>query len=77
MPVLTGNPVVRRAWRHRSEPHRIHFIANGGGADRRLYVDEGNPLYTVLDEALTGLGYTGPSYPGRGEVPALAEAVGT
>lgn len=77
MPVLTGNPIVRRAWRYRTEPHRIHFIANGGGADRHLYVDTGSPLYAVLDEALGALGYGGPSYPGRGEIPALAEAVGS
>lgn len=60
MPDLTGTPVVRRAWRHRTEPGRIHYVANGGRADRRLYVDRGDPLYAVLDEALAARGYTGP-----------------
>lgn len=75
MPALAGTPVIRRAWRHRSEPDRIHFIANGGSTDRRLYVDQGNPLYAILDEALRGLGYEGPCYPGRGTVPEHAEPV--
>ena len=65
MPVLTGSPIIRRAWRHRSQPHRIHYIANGGGSDRRLYVDAPSPLYQVLNEALEALGYDGPSYPGK------------
>jgi len=60
MPTLTGTPVVRRAWRYRTEPNRIHFVANGGSADRHLYADRGDPLYAVLDEALTAQGYTGP-----------------
>lgn len=74
MPHLTGDPIVKRAWRHRSEPDRIHFIANGGSDDRRLYVDAGNPFYAVLDEALKVRGYTGPSHPGRGHIPAAAES---
>jgi hypothetical protein len=76
MPRLTGTPLIRRAWRYRSEPDRIHFIANGGSADRHLYVDRGTPLYAVLEEALLELGYAGPSYPGRGAVPEYAEPVG-
>lgn len=65
MPTLTGTPVIRRAWRHRGELTRIHYIANGGDRDRHLYADQGEPLYDVLADALEALGYGGPSYPGR------------
>jgi hypothetical protein len=75
MPVLTGDPIVRRAWRYRTEPDRIHYIANGGSTDRHLYVDAGNPFYDVLDETLRARGYVGPSRPGRGAVPEVAEPV--
>lgn len=59
MPVL-HSPIIRRAWRHTGEPDRIHYVANGGSVNRRLYVDKGNALYPILDEALKAMGYEGP-----------------
>lgn len=54
--------VVLRAWRQRGETGRIHFVAaKAGGGERRLYVDEGNALYAVLEGHLLALGYTGPA----------------
>lgn len=51
---------IPRAWRHRGEPTRIHYIRNEDGAERHRYVDEGDPLYAVLDRELRAQGYTGP-----------------
>jgi hypothetical protein len=54
--------VVLRAWRHRAEPTRIHYMAaHADSKERHLYVDEGNPLYAVLDSHLLAQGYTGPA----------------
>ena len=38
------------------------------GRERHLYVDEGNPLYAVLNSHLLAQGYTGPAN-GTAEVP--------
>lgn len=54
--------VVLRAWRHRGEQARIHYMAAyADGKERHLYVDEGSPLYAVLDSHLLAQGYTGPA----------------
>lgn len=54
--------VILRAWRHRTETTRIHYmVANADGKERHLYIDEGNPLYAVLDSHLLAQGYTGPA----------------
>ena len=54
--------VVLRAWRQRNESGRIHYIAAyADGNERRLYVDQGNALYAVLDSHLLVQGYTGPA----------------
>lgn len=54
--------VVLRAWRHRAERTRIHYVvSDAGGTEHRLYVDESNPLYGVLDSHLLAQGYTGPA----------------
>jgi hypothetical protein len=56
MPHLAGIE-VRRAWRHRNEAGRIHYIVTSHeGVDRHLYVAED----TLLDAALLAQGYTGP-----------------
>jgi hypothetical protein len=45
--------VLLRAWRHSGEPGRIHYVAAyADGTERRLYVDEGNALYPVLESHL-------------------------
>jgi hypothetical protein len=54
--------VILRAWRQSGEASRIHYVAaKAGGGERRLYVDEGSALYTVLDGHLLAQGYTGPA----------------
>jgi hypothetical protein len=54
--------VVLRAWRHRGESGRIHYMAvYADGRERHLYVDEDHPLYAVLDSHLLAVGYTGPT----------------
>lgn len=56
------DPVILRAWRHRGETGRIHYMAaQAGGGERHLYVDEGSALYAVLDGHLLAMGYTGPA----------------
>jgi hypothetical protein len=53
---------IRRAWRFRSEPDRIHFVvATHEGDDRHLFTQETSALGRVLDEALRAQGYDGPS----------------
>lgn len=69
MPALAGTPIVRHVWQHRTEPDRIHFVANGGSADRRLYVDRGQPFFDVLAEALRPEGYTGSASTAREHAP--------
>ncbi|WP_435122569.1 hypothetical protein [Micromonospora tulbaghiae] len=54
--------IILRAWRHRGETGRIHYMAaKAGGGERHLYVDEGSALYTVLEGHLLAMGYTGPA----------------
>jgi hypothetical protein len=54
--------VLLRAFRQRNESGRIHYIAAyADGGERRLYVDEGNALYPVLESHLLAQGYTGPA----------------
>lgn len=61
MPVITER-VVLRAWRHRNQPDRIHFIvARADGSSRRLWVGKGHFLYEILDSHLLAKGYTGPA----------------
>lgn len=61
MPHLTER-VLLRAWRHRNESGRIHYMATyADGQQRHLYADEANPLYAVLDSHLLAQGYTGPA----------------
>jgi hypothetical protein len=73
VPHLTdGDPIVRRAWRYHGTPTRIHFVANGGSADRHLHVDEGDPFYAVLDESLRARGYVGPGRPATPVAEALS-----
>ncbi len=58
MPVVTLT--IHRAWRHRDETGRIHYMVDQVGP-RHLYVDEGNALYSILDDALLAQGYSGPA----------------
>ncbi|MFI7553847.1 hypothetical protein ACIBQ2_29405 [Micromonospora sediminimaris] len=61
MPHLNDR-IILRAWRQRGETGRIHYMAaKAGGGERRLYVDEGNALYTVLEGHLQALDYAGPT----------------
>lgn len=61
MPVV--NLTIRRAWRHRDEAGRIHYMIDRAGPNgaRHLHVDEGSPLYDLLDDALLAQGYSGPA----------------
>lgn len=64
------DPIIRRAWRMRSESGRIHYIASfADGTPKRLIAKEGHWLYPILDSHLRALGYAGPSQnePGAGE----------
>ncbi|MEV4620226.1 hypothetical protein AB0J74_16160 [Asanoa sp. NPDC049573] len=61
MPVIKDR-VVLRAWRHKNQSGRIHFVvARADGSQRRLWVSEGHFLYEVLDSHLLATGYTGPA----------------
>lgn len=61
MPVMK-TPVITKAWRHKGEAGRIHYIARRpDGTTRHLYVDESNALYAVLEDHLAAVGYTGPA----------------
>jgi hypothetical protein len=61
MPVIADR-VVLRAWRHRNQTGRIHFIVKrADGSTRRLWVGEGHFMYEILDSHLLALGYTGPA----------------
>lgn len=60
MPHLAGIE-VRRAWRHRNEAGRIHYIVTSHeGVERHLYEPEDTALGRLLDAALLAQGYTGP-----------------
>jgi hypothetical protein len=61
VPVIADR-VVLRAWRHKNQPSRIHFIVRrADGTQRRLWVGEGRFMYEILDSHLLALGYTGPA----------------
>lgn len=66
MPHVNAN--ISRAWRQAGEQGRIHYVIQRVGpgitGTRRLYVDEGHPLYDVLDEYLLAQGYTAPASEG-------------
>jgi hypothetical protein len=54
--------VLLRAFRQRNESGRIHYIAAyADSTERRLYVDDGNPPYAVLESHLLAQDYTGPA----------------
>ena len=46
------NICIKRVWRMRSEPKRIHYIIDVEGGQRRLYEDSGTALYRLLEGAL-------------------------
>ncbi|MFY1703020.1 hypothetical protein ACN28G_14955 [Micromonospora sp. WMMA1923] len=61
MPIISDR-VVLRAWRHRNQTDKIHFVvARADGSTRRLWVGEGHFLYEILDSHLLAIGYTGPA----------------
>jgi len=61
VPVISDR-VVLRAWRHKNQAGRIHFmVARADGSTRRLWVGEGHFLYEILDSHLLAKGYTGPA----------------
>ncbi|MFJ8685498.1 hypothetical protein [Micromonospora wenchangensis] len=61
MPVISDR-VVLRAWRHKNEPDKIHFVvARADGSSRRLWVGEDHFLYEILNSHLLAIGYTGPA----------------
>ncbi|MFF5181428.1 hypothetical protein ACFY2Q_25650 [Micromonospora sp. NPDC000316] len=61
MPVISDR-VVLRAWRHKSQPDKIHFIvARADASTRRLWVSKGHFLYEILDSHLLAMGYIGPA----------------
>ncbi len=52
---------ITKAWRHESQPGRIHYIIlREDGRPRRLWTEEGSELGLVLNEALVAQGYEGP-----------------
>ncbi|HET7486532.1 MAG TPA: hypothetical protein VFJ85_01290 [Acidimicrobiales bacterium] len=60
MPHVAGIE-VRRAWRHRNEVGRIHYIVTSHeGVERHLYERDDSALGRLLDAALLAQGYTGP-----------------
>lgn len=50
MSTKTGVSILR-AWRHSGESGRIHYIIDNGIRARHLYVDEGNILYSIIEES--------------------------
>ena len=61
---LMKNPVITKAWRHKGETGKIHYIAKrADGTPRHLWIGEGHPLYEVLEDHLAAVGYTGPRRP--------------
>lgn len=61
MPVMK-TPVITKAWRHKGEAGRIHYIAKrADGSTRHLYVNEDNALYEILEDHLAAIGYAGPA----------------
>jgi len=61
VPVISER-VVLRAWRHRNQSGRIHFmVKRADGTTRRLWVGEGHFLYEILDSHLLAQGYSGPA----------------
>ncbi|MDP9792452.1 hypothetical protein J2S43_000964 [Catenuloplanes nepalensis] len=66
MPVIADR-VVLRAWRHKNQSDKIHFVvARADGSQRRLWVGKGHFLYEILDSHLLAIGYTGPAS-GKGD----------
>lgn len=71
MPELTGQPVIRHAWRPRADLDNIHYLAVAGDMVSHLRTKPGEPLYDILAEALRLTGRdegARPSYPGRSSV---------
>ncbi|MEU7810454.1 hypothetical protein AB0B18_28700 [Micromonospora chalcea] len=61
MPVI-AHRVVLRAWRHKNQADKIHFIvARADGSTRRLWVGKDHFMYEILDSHLLVMGYTGPA----------------
>lgn len=59
----TINLTIRRAWRHKGEGDRIHYMVDRPGDPehpRHLIADPGSGLYEVLDAALVAKGYREP-----------------
>ncbi len=60
MPSLK-QPIIEVAWRHAGEQGKIHFRAKrADGTSRHLITKDGEALYSLLDEHLLEMGYTGP-----------------
>lgn len=76
MPETSGDPIIRHVWRPRHDRAHIHYLAVSGTEEVHLRALVGDPIYPVLDDALTRMGYPDASYPGRvdGGVPPLTEA---
>lgn len=56
-----GGVAVLRAWRHRGEEGRIHYIVStADGNERRLWEQADSEWGQVLELALQDLGYSGP-----------------
>ena len=61
MPRLNGTVQITKAWRHKGESGKIHYIVTTHeGADRHLAASEESGLYQLLDSALLAQGYEGP-----------------
>ena len=61
MPYLDGFTITK-AWRHRDEVDRIHYIVSVDGRPRHLVADKrrSGGMYELLELALEAKGYTGP-----------------
>jgi hypothetical protein len=52
---------IKRAWRQKGQPGRIHYIVTTHeGTERRLHERDDSALGRILDAALLAQGYMGP-----------------
>lgn len=61
MPTIPERIIVR-AWRHRDETEKIHYVVKRPDkTERHLVAKPDSPLYEILEAHLLAIGYTGPA----------------
>lgn len=61
------NITITKAWRHRNESGRIHYmVTTHDGGERHLYCADDSGLGRLLDAALHAQGYEGPASAAEG-----------